>query len=206
LKLIPLTYVVGGIFCLILNIKIKEMEIQELLDFKRDWNIAFKDNNVGIKGNDLLRKEIVTEILIDMIFRRGSKLYEDMYMSGLINDSFGGGFSSQIDYGFTILGGESNEPKKVQKTILEYIQKYKEQGLSKDEFERTKKKKIGNFLKCFDSVNFIANNFISYKFKGINLLDYLDVIKDVKYEEIIDRLNNHLNEENCVISIVEPSK
>ena len=170
------------------------------------FNIAFKDNNVGIKGNDLLRKEIVTEILIDMIFRRGSKLYEDMYMSGLINDSFGGGFSSQIDYGFTILGGESNEPKKVQKTILEYIQKYKEQGLSKDEFERTKKKKIGNFLKCFDSVNFIANNFISYKFKGINLLDYLDVIKDVKYEEIIDRLNNHLNEENCVISIVEPSK
>ena len=62
------------------------------------FNIAFKDNNVGIKGNDLLRKEIVTEILIDMIFRRGSKLYEDMYMSGLINDSFGGGFSSQIDY------------------------------------------------------------------------------------------------------------
>ena len=107
---------------------------------------------------------------------------------------------------FTILGGESNEPKKVQKTILEYIQKYKEQGLSKDEFERTKKKKIGNFLKCFASVNFIANNFISYKFKGINLLDYLDVIIDVKYEEIIDRLNNHLNEENCVISIVEPSK
>ena len=41
------------------------------------FNIAFKDNNVGIKGNNLLRKEIVTEILIDMIFRRGSKLYEE---------------------------------------------------------------------------------------------------------------------------------
>ena len=170
------------------------------------FNIAFKDNNVGIKGNELLRKEIVTEIIIDMIFRRGSKLYEDMYMSGLINDSFGGGFSSQIDYGFTILGGDSNEPRKVQKTILEYIQKHKEEGLSKDEFERTKKKKIGNFLKCFDSVNFIANNFISYKFKDINLLDYLDVIKDIKYEEIIDRLNAHFKEENCVISIIEPSK
>ena len=39
---------VGGIFCLILNIKIKEMEIQELLDFKRDWNIAFKDNNIDL--------------------------------------------------------------------------------------------------------------------------------------------------------------
>lgn len=170
------------------------------------FNIAFKDNNIGINGNELLRKEIVTEILIDMIFKRGSKLYEDMYMSGLINDNFGGGFSSQIDYGFTILGGESKDPREVQKVILKYIEKYKDEGLSKEEFERTKKKKIGNFLKYFDSVNFIANNFISYKFKDINLLDYLDVIKDVTFEEVVDRLHNHLKEEYCIISIVEPSK
>lgn len=170
------------------------------------FNIAFKDNNVGIKGNELLRKEIVTEILIDMIFKRGSKLFEDLYMKGLINDNFGGGFSSQVDYGFTILGGDSKDPRKVKEIILDYIEKYKIEGLDKKEFERTKKKKIGNFLKYFDSVNFIANNFITYKFKDINLLDYLDVLKDVTFEEISERLKSHLNEENCVISIVEPSK
>ena len=141
-----------------------------------------------------------------MIFKRGSKLFEDLYMKGLINDNFGGGFSSQIDYGFTILGGDSKDPRKVKEIILEYIEKYKIEGLDKKEFERTKKKKIGNFLKYFDSVNFIANNFITYKFKDINLLDYLDVLKDVTFEEISERLKSHLNEENCVISIVEPSK
>ncbi len=170
------------------------------------FNIAFKDNNVGIKGNELLRKEIVTEILTDMIFKRGSKLFEDLYMKGLINDNFGGGFSSQVDYGFTILGGDSKDPRKVKEIILDYIEKYKIEGLDEKEFERTKKKKIGNFLKYFDSVNFIANNFITYKFKDINLLDYLDVLKDVTFEEISERLKSHLNEENCVISIVEPSK
>ncbi|MEG1311048.1 MAG: pitrilysin family protein, partial [Romboutsia sp.] len=170
------------------------------------FNIAFKDNNVGMKGKELLRKEIITEILIDMIFKRGSKLFEDLYMKGLINDNFGGGFSSQIDYGFTIIGGESKDPRAVQKSILEYIQKYKEEGLSNQEFERIKKKKIGNFLKCFDSVNFIANNFISYNFKGINLLDYLDELKDITFEEVGERLNSHLKEEYCVISIVEPVK
>ena len=170
------------------------------------FNIAFKDNNVGIKGNELLRKEIVTEILTDMIFKRGSKLFEDLYMKGLINDNFGGGFSSQVDYGFTILGGDSKDPRKVKEIILDYIEKYKIEGLDEKEFERTKKKKIGNFLKYFDSVNFIANNFITYKFKDINLLDYLDILKDVTFEEISERLKSHLNEENCVISIVEPSK
>jgi len=170
------------------------------------FNIAFKDNKVGIRGNELLRKEIVTEILTDMIFKRGSRLFEDLYMKGLINDNFGGGFSSQVDYGFTIIGGDSKDPREVKKIILEHIEKYKKEGLNKDEFERVKKKKIGNFLKYFDSVNFIANNFISYNFKGINLLDYLDVLKDVTFEEVEERLKYHLKEEYCVISIVEPTE
>ena len=38
----------------------------------------------------------------------------------------------------------------------------------------------------------------------MNLLDYLEVIKDVKFEEIEERLKYHLKEEYCVISIVEP--
>jgi len=170
------------------------------------FNIAFKDNKVGIRGNELLRKEIVTEILTDMIFKRGSRLFEDLYMKGLINDNFGGGFSSQVDYGFTIIGGDSKDPREVKRVILEHIEKYKNEGLNKDEFERTKKKKIGNFLKYFDSVNFIANNFISYNFKGINVLDYLDVLKDVTFEEVDERLKSHLKEEYCVISIVEPTE
>ena len=74
----------------------------------------------------------------------------------------------------------------------------------KEAFERTKKKHIGNFIKYFDSVTFIANNFITYKFKGINLLDYVEVMKKVTFEEVTERLNDHFKEENCVISIAEP--
>ncbi|CEO13020.1 peptidase [[Clostridium] sordellii] len=168
------------------------------------FNIGFKDSDVGMKGKELLRKEVITEILLDMILKRGSEIFEELYMSGLINDNFGCGFTSQVDYGYTLIGGESNESRKVKDTIIKYINKYKEDGLSEDDFNRVKKKKMGQFIKYFDSVNFIANNFISYKFKGINLMDYLEVIKQVKFEEVEERLKNHLKEENCSISIVEP--
>lgn len=168
------------------------------------FNIGFKDSDVGMKGKELLRKEVITEILLDMILKRGSENFEELYMSGLINDNFGCGFTSQVDYGYTLIGGESNEPRKVKDTIIKYINKYKEDGLSEDDFNRVKKKKMGQFIKYFDSVNFIANNFISYKFKGINLMDYLEVIKQVKFEEVEERLKNHLKEEYCSISIVEP--
>ncbi|HCU2630326.1 peptidase M16, partial [Clostridioides difficile] len=46
--------------------------------------------------------------------------------------------------------------------------------------------------------------FISYVFKDINLLDYLDIIKDITFEEVEERLKEHFKEEYCVISIVEP--
>ncbi|MGO0806604.1 EF-P 5-aminopentanol modification-associated protein YfmH, partial [Clostridioides difficile] len=59
-------------------------------------------------------------------------------------------------------------------------------------------------IKCFDSINFIGNSFISYVFKDINLLDYLDIIKDITFEEVEERLKEHFKEEYCVISIVEP--
>lgn len=168
------------------------------------FNIGFKDNNVGVKGKELLRKEIATDILIGMLFKKGSKLYEDLYMQGLINENFGAGFSSQVDYAFSVIAGDSKEPKKVKEIILEYIERAKKEGLSKEEFERTKKKKIGSFIKCFDSINFIGNSFISYIFKDINILDYLDIIKDVTFEEVEERLKEHFKEEYCVISIVEP--
>ena len=168
------------------------------------FNIGFKDSNIGIKGKELLRKEVVTEILLDMILKRGSEAFEELYMKGLINDNFGCGFTSQIDYGYTIIGGESNSPREVKDIIIKYINKYQKEGLSKLDFNRVKKKKIGQFLKCFDSVNFIANNFIAYKFKDINLLDYLEVIKEIEFKEVEERLKNHLREESCVISIVEP--
>lgn len=184
---------------------VKEKDVIEKFPISMPmFNIGFKDSNVGLKGKELLRKEIVTDILVGMLFKKGSNLYEDLYMQGLINENFGAGFSSQVDYAFSIIAGDSKEPKKVKEIILDYIEKSKKEGLSKEEFERTKKKKIGSFIKCFDSINFIGNSFISYVFKDINLLDYLDIIKDITFEEVEERLKEHFKEEYCVISIVEP--
>ena len=141
---------------------VKEKEVIEKFPISMPmFNIGFKDSNVGLKGKELLRKEIVTDILVGMLFKKGSKLYEDLYMQGLINENFGAGFSSQVDYAFSIIAGDSKEPKKVKEIILDYIEKSKKEGLSKEEFERTKKKKIGSFIKCFDSINFIGNSFKS---------------------------------------------
>ena len=168
------------------------------------FNIAYKDEDVNLRGKELLKKEVVSDILCDMIFKTGSELNEDMYMKGMVNDSFYGGFYSEVEYAFTLISGEGKDPHKVKDTITEYLEKYKKEGLSRVGFERAKKKKIGEFLKYMDSMEFIANNFISYAFKDVNILDYLEVLKEVEFEDVENRLRTHFKEENCVISIVEP--
>ena len=168
------------------------------------FNIAYKDEDVNLRGKELLKKEVVSDILCDMIFKTGSELNEDMYMKGMVNDSFYGGFYSEVEYAFTLISGEGKDPQKVKDTITEYLERYKKEGLSRVGFERAKKKKIGEFLKYMDSMEFIANNFISYAFKDVNILDYLEVLKEVEFEDVENRLRTHFKEENCVISIVEP--
>jgi len=166
--------------------------------------MGFKDDKIGISGKELLKKEVTTDILLDMIFGKGGELYEELYKNGLINENFGAGFSSQVDYGFTLVVGDSKEPKKVQSAVFEHLDKLKKEGLSEEDFNRTKKKNTGQLLKSIDSITNIANSFISNNFKGINILDYVDVIKEVTFEDVRDRLNSHLKEEFSVISIVEP--
>ena len=168
------------------------------------FNIAYKDEDVNLRGKELLKKEVVSDILCDMIFKTGSELNEDMYMKGMVNDSFYGGFYSEVEYAFTLISGEGKDPHKVKDTITEYLERYKKEGLSRAGFERAKKKKIGEFLKYMDSMEFIANNFISYAFKDVNILDYLEVLKEVEFEDVENRLRTHFKEENCVISIIEP--
>ena len=82
----------------------------------------------------------------------------------------------------------------------------RQKGIDKSDFEINKKKKIGGFLKSFDSIRYVAHNLLSYSFRGINFLDYLEVLKSIELEEIDARLREFFKEDMSVISIVSPKK
>ena len=168
------------------------------------FSIGFKDNENDLKGRELLKKEIVTEMLLNLLFKKGTVLYEDLYSKNLINENFGSDFTMNKGYGYTMISGETRDFETVKGKIFEAIKNANEKGLPFEDFDRIKKKKIGGFIKYFDSIEFIANNFLSYHFMGINFLDYVDVIKEVTLEDVNERLKNHLREEYAVVSLVVP--
>ncbi|WIF94763.1 EF-P 5-aminopentanol modification-associated protein YfmH [Caminicella sporogenes] len=186
------------------NINMKKIE-ENLSVSMPLFNIAFKDNNIGLKNKELLEKDIQTKIILDMLFGKSSNLYKKLYDDGLINENFENEYTFDITYGHSMIGGESKEPKKVYDMICSEIDKIKKEGLNTKDFERVKKKMIGQHIMYYNSVEFIANMFTSYYFKGINLFDYIDVLNKMNIEEVSSRFEKHFDIEKSVISIINPN-
>ena len=166
--------------------------------------IGYKDVKKPMEPREALKNEIRSDILFDMIFSESGDLHQILYNDGLLLGNISGGYLSQKDYAYAIASGVSRDPERLKQVVDTYIDELRESGLDRQDFEINKKKKIGGFLKSFDSIAYIANNFLSYRFRGINFLDYLEVLKEISFEDVEDRLNDFFYQDQSVISIVRP--
>lgn len=170
------------------------------------FNIGFKDNNCGLMGKEQIKKDVVTNIILDMLFGSSSTFYNELYDEGLIDNSFSSYYTGKKTYGHSLVVGQSNNPKEVYERILELIEKPMDTILLEESFRRIKRKSIGEFLMGCNSIEFLANNFIDLYFGEFLLIDYLDLLETIKYEDIIKRFKEHFKKESTVISIINPLK
>ena len=66
------------------------------------------------------------------------------------------------------------------------IQNFQNIEISKNDFERIKKKNIGLFINLFNGPESIANLFSRYYFEGIIALDLVDEIAKITLDDIYD--------------------
>lgn len=168
-------------------------------------NLGFKDRDIGYQGEKLFKKDIMTRILLDILLGRSSDLYRELYEDGLIDDRFHIDYEGQRDYGFCVLGGPTKDPETLHRKILNGLTKYKDSSLNEEAFARIKKKKIGNYVKGFNSPEFIASIFISYYFNNIDIMKYIDVLNRITFEDITSRFDTLIDPAYHSCSIIYPS-
>ncbi|MFY9285378.1 MAG: EF-P 5-aminopentanol modification-associated protein YfmH [Tissierellaceae bacterium] len=166
--------------------------------------MGFKDADTGYKGRKMIKKDIVTNIILDMLFGESTEFYNKLYEEGLIDTSFGAFYTCKESYGHSLLVGQSNEPETLHNRILDRIKLPADEVLKEDDFIRIKRKELGNFIMGMNSIEFIANNFTDLFFSGFMITDYLELLKEIKYDDIIRRFNSHFKEENLSLSIIRP--
>ncbi|TGV06578.1 insulinase family protein, partial [Mesorhizobium sp. M00.F.Ca.ET.186.01.1.1] len=164
--------------------------------------IGIKEKETGLSKEALLKRDLTTKLILDIAFGTSSAIYERLYESELITESFDFDYSSEKDYAYTIIGGDTPDPDRLVATIKAEIAQLKQTGINQEEFERAKRKKIGNFLRSLNSVEFIANQFTSFKFNGNDLFSVVPTLESITLEEVGQRLNEHFLEEQMAVSIV----
>lgn len=182
----------------------KERVVQELVVSQPVLNLGFKEWDLGYDGEALFKKEIVTSLVLDVVFGSSSKLYNDLYEDGLIDDEFDAGYVAEKDYGHTVLGGETADPEQLSERLWQGVKAAQSSGISPEQFEHNRKKMMGEFLKSFNSLEFIANNFPAYHFRRINFFTYLEVLQGVTLGDVNQRLLEHFTRENMAQSIILP--
>ena len=167
---------------------------------------------IGIKDKipeddqDVVKKHIAIEILLNIIIGKSSKLYKELYENKLlISEPF-------LEYEFTnnyahvgITGG-SPDPDKVLEKIESEIDRLKQEGLNEEDFKRIKNMLYGNSVKEFNNVSDIARMFVTDYFKGVNSFDYLESYKQITTEYAYEILKEVFLKEKTVISIVKGNK
>jgi len=184
-----------------------QAEVEQILAVSRpSIYFGFKDvaPDPGHAGEALLQREISTEILLEAIFGKGSDLYNRLYENGLIDENFSAEFMVHTSYGASIVGGETRDPERLKQEIVTCLEELRQKGLNEDALERTRRKLLGHFIKGFNSLEFVANNFLNYHFLGTSMFEYPQILKNISLDTVKQRFTAHFRPDQMAVSRILP--
>ena len=164
---------------------------------------------IGIKdklpvSEEVVKKHIAIEIILNMLIGKSSNLYKELYSSGdlLAEPDLYYEFAKQ--YAHVLVGGQSKNPEKIYEKFKSEIAEFKEKGLNTEHFERIKRKIYGDYVVEYNNVSDIARMFMADSFKGINSFDYIEKYNTVTKEYTEQVLKEVFDEEMMALSIIRP--
>ncbi|WP_128894182.1 EF-P 5-aminopentanol modification-associated protein YfmH [Longirhabdus pacifica] len=155
------------------------------------------------EGTSLLQKQLEMKIIMDLLFSPSSTLYQQLYDQQLITDSFSSDYKAYNTFAFSVFGGDTPDPDRMIHMIRSNIDEYIKNGLSKEEFEVSKHKQMGSYLRLFNIPELIAHSFTDYLYKNCDFFDMMSTFSRITWEGINDRLRHHFNWEVMSVSVVE---
>ena len=167
------------------NIKTKE----EILTMDVEMNkiiVSIKINEILNDPKQKIRRELAINLLFDLLFSKSAKLYNEWLNKGIINDSFSANFTQERDYAFIQIGCDCDDYQTLKDHLFDLIEKFNDIEITKDDFERIKKKNIGLFINLFNGPESIANLFSRYYFEGTNALNLVDEIAKITLDDIYE--------------------
>lgn len=177
----------------------KKMEVSTPI-----FMIAYKDAEANLQN--IVKKHIAIEIILNMLVGKSSDFYQELYEEGMLLSQPDVDYEFSKQYAHILISGASKNPKKVEEKLVEAVQKMQENGIDEEHFERIKRKIYGDYVVEYNSVANIARMFLADSLKQINSFDYIEEFDTVTKEYTQGVLKEIFQEENRIMSVIEPNE
>jgi predicted Zn-dependent peptidase len=169
--------------------------------------VGIKSSTPNQSGKEMLINELSLNVLLDILFGKSSEHYSTLYNEGLIDDTFSYDYTQEQGFGFAMVGGDTNDPDRLAETLQKMLLDSREKGaISQETLDRTKKKKIGAFLRAVNSPEYIANQFTRYAFNEMDLFDVVPTLESITLEDVENAAGNLISEDRFTVCQVVPKK
>jgi predicted Zn-dependent peptidase len=176
--------------------------VEEKMNISRPMvQIAFKDPVTGEEPAEIIKKEYIVNLLLDIVFGRSSKNYNQLLEQGIIDNSFSSTYYKKPDYAYVHLHGESNRPDLMRGKIKDKLVDIDHDEI-RDNFERIKRKYQGSYIRLFNNFNHLAAEFINYRRLGIDIFDLASIIDNITLPELLSYSDKIFNKDLMVESII----
>ena len=166
--------------------------------------LGIKDRSDGRGGADLLRRELVTRILLDALLGPSSSAYERLYEQGLVDETFSASYSAEASFGFSTIGGDTDDPDALEAALREVLRRAREQGVDPAAFRRVRNKLHGALLRAMDSPESVALTLVGETLRGVPAFTELSLFDTLSPQDIDRRLQEHVRDEALAVSVVRP--
>ncbi|MDP4083100.1 MAG: pitrilysin family protein [Bacillota bacterium] len=193
-----------------------EMEPVQVAEKKQvlEMNVQTSKCLVGIKalhvdqtGSEMLKNELTMNVLLDLLFSKSSENFNQLYNSGLIDETFSYDFTQEQGFGFAMVGGDTREPDKLAETLEKMLLEAKNgKAFTNEQLERAIKKKIGAFLRAINSPEYIANQFTRYAFNDMDFFEVVPMLERITLEDVEKLASEVIAEERFSVCQVVPKK
>ena len=184
----------------VINKKYNEQEMEVSIPL---FAFGIKDVEDNSNKEELVKKHIAIEILLNMIIGKSSDAYKELYNEGILLSEPDLDYEFSDEYAHILISGQSKNPEKVRRKLEEEIENYKVNGLNEENFSRISKKVYGDYVVEYNNVGNIARMFLADKMKEINSFDYIEKYTAVTKDYTEDVLKNVFKKENMVMSVIK---
>lgn len=166
--------------------------------------IGWKDPVVGFSGRKLMERELLTGVVMDTLFGKGSDLFHTLLDDDLIDGQFGAQYEISGSYAYALVGGNSPNPDKLVEALNQALEVAAREGLSPEGFERNRRKSLGQFTMSLDSPTSVGRGWTAYWLHQANLFDSIEVLEALDINAANDRLREQFAVGQQVVSTVLP--